>query len=41
MKIITRKFTYDEIKNDPDTQVSAELCSIFANVVYFKSSSEK
>ncbi len=34
MKIITRKFTYDEIKNDPDTQVSAELCSIFANVVY-------
>ena len=34
MKIITRKFTYDEIKNDSDTQVSAELCSIFANVVY-------
>ena len=41
MKIITRKITYDEIKNDPDTQVTAELCSIFANVVYFKSSSEK
>ncbi len=41
MKIITRKITCDEIKSEPDTQVSAEQCSIFANVVYFKSSSEK